>query len=298
MTGTSASPPVNNPLNGPLRSPGPPRPSRRSPSRRTTWLGVVAAVAVAVIVLVALGVIPVFSNSSTESAAVPFLSARASSDAAALGVRGGPWSLWYIEAVDSSRVAPGWEFTPWGGLVPSCLSSGFVPSFPPVPSFTGSVTSGEAPFWMFSYENATGTSLLITVVNGTAAAVATFPNASQSVCRPPPGGSPPVPSSGLVDSSQIVARAAAANATFVATAGPLNATFTLDYQAPSPAPWSGNWIWEVQFTSCPVGLTFFPNNSTHYAGESENELVYATNGTLAAPAQLTVSTECYSLAAG
>jgi hypothetical protein len=133
----------------------------------------VFVVVVAGLVVLSLFATGVLNVSKTSAADPTYSRASGSASQAAGQVSGGPWTLVAAVAFDSSTAVS----VPVGNLVPSnCSLSGVGSSALPtslyVPAFSGSLSSGESPWWGMAYlEPSTHEVLLVQVLNGTAEAI-------------------------------------------------------------------------------------------------------------------------------
>lgn len=148
----------------------PPVSPPRSPRRRRLWP--VAALAVAVIVVLSLwaGGILTPSGSKGPSASVTYSQAAAIARSAATMVPGGPWVEVGAAGIDSQRgLSANLSATTTGNCSFTPAEVGPIPSGLTIPSYSGSFSSGSAPWWDLVYLNR-GTQELLTVavVNGTA----------------------------------------------------------------------------------------------------------------------------------
>lgn len=270
--------PVPTGLPGPSASSTPP--GARGPRRpRLPWAigGTVVVIAVVVVLLVT-GVFPTpRSNPSTAPAPLPvaFGPALDAANVTAAGSAGGPWTLWSATGVDSRTVRNWTSFLPWSEADDCALSS--PGPTPAVPAYDGSIDSGLAPFWVLAYSNASSTSLIVVVVNGTALDAGTVD--PSALCVAPAYGD--VPAVGSFSSSAAAVAAGAVNASFLATFPGLNATLSLAESGSGGT--SAVWEWLVEFTSCPAGPQVFGPSTPHYPGELDGQVVAAATNSIASP---------------
>ncbi len=266
---------------------------RNQPRRsRTTWAigAAVVAIGVVVVLLVA-GVIPTPRMAPAPppaSISVGFSSALRAANATAAGADGGPWAMWSATGVDSREVRNGSGFLPWsgsGGCSPSVPFGGAGPASL-VPAYRGPIDSGLAPYWLFAYANASSTSLIVVVVNGSAFDTGTV--TPSPLCVTPAYGA--VPAIGLFNSSAAAAAAGAVNSSFVDSFPGLNATLSLTEASGGGS--SGEWQWLVEFTSCPAGTQVFGPTTPHYPGELDGQTVAAATDTVTSPNSIVAEVTC------
>jgi hypothetical protein len=166
--------------------------------------------------------------------------------------------------------------TPYDTLVPpssgppGCVGPGFY-----IPAYSGNISKGEAPFWLFEYlQNPTQiapSELLVLVENGSASVLIDLP--AGTTCSQYLGNTPPLPAS-VVDSPTILANAqAAGGASYLA--GETGATVTFEVSGgvggspPAPA------TWQVVYMACSFyGVGGATGTHTTFLAD-----FYASNGT-------------------
>lgn len=269
------------------------RNGNRPQRSRLPWAigGAIVAIGVVVVLLVA-GVIPTprmtVPPPPPAAMSVGFASALRAANATAAGADGGPWVMWSATGVDSREVRNGSGFLPWSeseGCSPSAPFGGAGPASH-VPAYSGPIDSGLAPYWLFAYANASSTSLIVVVVNGSAFDAGTV--TPSPLCVTPAYGA--VPAIGLFNSSAAAAAAGAVNSSFVNSFPGLNATLSLTEASGGGS--SGEWQWLVEFTSCPAGAQVFGPTTPHYPGELDGQTVAAATDTVTSPNSIVAEVTC------
>jgi hypothetical protein len=285
-----ASPsPVSPDLTAGAPAPAPPATSTGSPPGRRPKKGVLMAIAAIVVVAVVVlalfmtGVLPGSGSSSNKSSGtnLPYSTARPLADAAAAGAPGAPWTSVGAKAVDVNAVMPLSTAlflitgsSPGNDLI---WTHYLTSARPNIPAFSGSLSSGLSPWWLFEYSNGTTADgnpvvLLVVVVNGTATALATA--VSNSIVVP----TVPFPGHPTMDSPAVMALAVTENSSYVNAHPGLNATFSPVYED-SPG-FAVGWIWTVEFSVCaPFGQILVSGTAT-YNGTSLAAEVNDTSGAL------------------
>jgi hypothetical protein len=143
-----------------------PSPSPSSSRSKVLLLGVCAIVAVVVIVL-ALILSGALSPTSSGGTGVTFRSAWSAANKTTSEASGADWNLTLAAGYDS----PASFSIGLSNLTESCAVTQVgitpVPTSLSIPAFSGKLDSGDAPFWLFAYEqNSTGDILLVEVANG------------------------------------------------------------------------------------------------------------------------------------
>lgn len=273
---TSSWPPAG-PAPGSAAGSGPSSRSRPRAGRSRWALGAGVVVLVVVLTLAALyavGVGPFArpgSASGGEATGPTFLQAASLANRSGDAYGNGPWKV--ILAGGADLVTPFLESTavplelggseegaPCDGVSETGNSS--VVAFP---AFTGSLSSGEAPVWLLLTINATGTVLVVVVLDGQASVWAKYAG---------PGCAPfasigTVPGS-AVDSSQAAGAFLAAGGAAFVRAHPGG------FLSLSVADLEGNGGWALSYSTCPaVGS---PSTSTTYY--TYNATVGLTSGTV------------------
>lgn len=237
-------------------------PGRSRPRRPTRVLVLLAMSAVAVaMLLVAAQLLTTVAPPTPPSSPTPTLPAPPTglpysgalplAEIASEKVSGGPWTLFSALGVELRTAEPfGAGLTcNFGTGVPGSLHF-LTTSRPGIPSFSGSRASGDAPWWLFQYENGTSivlgsgiseTSVLdVVVVNGSATPLLT----ASTLCDQ--GLFPAIPFAGVVNSSAVAPTAVASNASFVDSHPGINVTLSL-MVATGVGP-----QWTLAFTTCPA----------------------------------------------
>jgi hypothetical protein len=258
--------------------------------RRRAWYAVGGGLAIAVILVVAATAYYVRDAGSHASDTDSPTSYYGTLGTGLSAARASYWSwpatgpsLVFAVGLDSpASLGPALNATHLGTV--TCLPTLISTTAQPLPPFTGNVTSGLAPEWLYAFL-ATGNALVvIAVVNGTAEVVATTP--SNGGCYNGPTAFTTVP----VDSTDAagVAGSTAASSRFFANASanltPVSAEFFLappGYDPPPPPP--SYPIWYVTDTTCQLYGTQ-PSSGSILASE-----VNAGNGTLVSQTTTTVS---------
>ena len=246
----SAAPPSES-MPAPLPPPPPdvhrlPRPARRGAG----WIAVVVIVVVVGAFLGGLfaGGYRFTTGSGSGGASSPAWDyAQAASVAAAkANATGGSWKEIIAAGID----------TPHGTMAPAsggagCPLSGFY-----LPGYSGSYSSGLAPFWLFEYlENPTAIAppeLILEVLNGSATVLADIPQGTS--CTEQTGGTAVLPGN-VLDSPKVMSAAAAAGGTSFLASEP-NATVAFEvYGAPA--------TWSVAYTPCGLFGAGASESGTH-----------------------------------
>ena len=261
----------------------------RGPHRsRLPWaIGGTVVVIVVVVVLLVTGVFPApRGNTGTgpRPLSIAFGPALDAANVTAAGSAGGPWELWSATGVDSRTVRNWTSFLPWSESDDCGLSS--AGPLPRVPAYDGSIDAGLAPFWVLAFSNASSTSLIVVVVNGTAIDAGTVD--PSALCVAPAYGD--VPALGSFNSSAAAAAAGAVNSSFLATFPGLNATLSLAESGNGGT--SAIWQWLVEFTSCPAGPQVFGPSTPHYPGELDGQVVAAATNSIASPNPVVEEVTC------
>lgn len=241
-----------------------PREAKRSSEARRTWT-IVAVVVVALVLLSALAV-GVFhaltpgggSGGGGKSPGAPS-SFYGSLSPALTTAKGSYWSwpagsgpaLVFAEGL-ASPVALSSLVNDSHLGVAACTPTLISTSIGALPAYAGLLTAGVAPGWLYAFE-ATGNELVVVaVVNGTAAVVATTP--MMGTCYSGPGSFSTV----VVDSSVAAATAAATNASakFFAAASANSSAVSADFYLVPPGfvahgP-TGEPMWILTDTTCPL----------------------------------------------
>jgi hypothetical protein len=264
------SPPANPTQPGPVpptpadygQSSGQPSPSAElqpTPARRRrAWIVPVAAVvAVALIVIVGLGVsgvVPFFGSHGRAPTELTFSQARSAAVQASNGYAGGGWVvLLGGGAISASTVVLPIDTSAFASTNCSIhLANGATSGRLVIPSSHLSPTAGTSAFWTFFLRNASGGLLIITVVNGTAAPFASIWSTAGvlTVCSVYASLLPVLPAT-VVDSPQVLSAVATAGGSAFLAAHP-NATISmtviggLSFGVYSVPP-----SWSVVYSTCP-----------------------------------------------
>jgi hypothetical protein len=269
---SSPPPPRSAPLPGPGASPQPPAPaplppdsgaSRPSLARR---LWPVLAVVVAAVVVLSYFALAGFGTGGSNggSTGTTFGPAASAANRTLVNVPGGPWSL--VTALGFAPASSS-ELSPSSSVGTGCNVSGPGGGIPPlsveIPAFSGSFSSGAAPWWgMFYYQSASHEVLLVDVVQG----VATPLVVASGSCVSTFSSLSPVPS-GAIDSSTAAATAwANGGSGFVSFHSNLSLNLEMaivgggDYQGTHLGP-----SWLIEYSPClPLGQGGPPGNQSAF----------------------------------
>lgn len=144
--------------------------------RRTLWIVVGAVVVVVILVLAVLLVLGGGHTGSHHTGPITYSEAASDVGPVAQGYQGGGWKPILAEGLDSNVAATiplptNGSSTGTSGCVESLLVS--TSTTFTLPSYTGSLSGGVAPGWLFGFVNASGSLLLAADLNGTVTLIAT-----------------------------------------------------------------------------------------------------------------------------
>ena len=270
-SGTSGPSPEGSARGAQLEGPSPPL------SRRARW-GIVGAVIVAVIVVVALtqftplgtelhipGSPPAGGSSGGPST---FSQAFAIANALAQSEPGGPWGL-----VSATGVATPNASAPFEGETGNASCP--FPSVPGAPATaTAALLAGQAVLWIFSFQGPSGGSTTVAVVSGFGTVVENY--GAGSICAGRVFGTLPS-ADNIEDSSQFVSSLQPRLGAFVGNYSDVGAYFALSDEGGAIGSQSGTAFWAAIFTPCSDNLfsaTNTPGNPLWYGGSN------ATNDTV------------------
>lgn len=255
----------------------PPRPPSGASSRASP--AVVLIIAVAAIVLISAVFVAGFGRGSTggsspSATGSTFSAARSVADRFAAAH--GQWTL--IEGIGVALANA--SYLPYNGTAinatcaPTTLA-GTVPTNLSLPAFHGSLTSGEAPIWLFAYTVlGVGGELAIFELGGQVALAVELPTSCDTGLKAFQGITTPI-----VDSSTAVAAAAAAGGAAFLRAHPVGVSLTMDviggFASDNVSVFAPEWV--VSWTTCSNSI-FSSNVST--SGYQFFAAVNATTGSV------------------
>lgn len=236
-------------------------------SRNPLAVGLVAAllaICLAVVGLYVAGVGPFPSHSQAPAASPPsalsYSEAEAATNATAQRFSSGYWEVVLAAGLDlrsSFSVA-----TNLSGLISDALqvncqvAPAISASSLTVPAYSGNLTSGLSPAWVFLYVNSSGSALLIAdlhdssevidLVNGCGAELSEFAGVSPNA----------------TDSPEAVSTAMADGGYTFAVEHPGGNTTALAFSGTSPQYYSALGYWLISYSTCP--LTSAPNSNDSY----------------------------------
>jgi len=221
-----------------------------------------------VLSLAAVGVLPIFSSSSSKKGpALTYDQALPLASDAAQGTSGGAWDLVEGSGINSQNsVSQNLSSSHTSGCNVTILNGGS--DTITLPSGTANATGGTATGWLFLYRNAAEAVLLVTVLDGSASALGTI--AAGQSCSSVFGLFDVVPSD-VIDSSTAAADVQGIAAAFLAA----HSDITSKYAVVGGVSFLGiheSARWSLNYSTCPEEAP------TGTVGASFNATVNATDG--------------------
>jgi hypothetical protein len=273
--------------------PSPPPTATPPPGRRRSTTVRIAFLAIVVVVIVVLALLfagILLGGGGGRGSGVSFFTARSAANAAAARVEDGPWFPVGAYADEPwVTLAGGYGIETGTGLTGVDVIAQLSPTVPVLPADQDSLPSGLSPWWGFLYSNGTTNGhneaviLVVVVVNGTAVPIEIETSHEWG------GQVPASPSSGLVDSTTVMAAAVASNQTFVDAHPRLNVSLELVNATGFPPLGE---VWYVTFTTCPLGPSVFDSTSIQYLGYEYTVPINAATGVVVY-SEPVFSLECY-----
>jgi hypothetical protein len=162
------------PQTGQWQGAPPPKKSMLSGKMLYVVIAVIAVVVVVVLAAVLLAGVGSNNSNSSSTAASTYAQSASSVNSFSNSYKGGGWKPWIVSGFDTSTSATSppvnaSAFNSIGGTKNGCTATLLVSvgSTFTVPAFSGNLSSGESPYWIYFLFNATGAFLVVTDVGGT-----------------------------------------------------------------------------------------------------------------------------------
>jgi hypothetical protein len=233
------------------------------------YLGVIAAVAIAVL-LVVVFVLPGSSSSGSAASVLTYSGALPVANGAVAGFEGGGWTpIFAAGFVSATNETERVNSTSLGNITSYCSSVSWVSGVTSLTlsGYTGNRSSGASPAWAFGYRNQSDALAVVTVLDGHAQVLLTL---SGGYCSLYAQLFMPIPGN-VIDSSQAAAAVQPDAAAFLAAHPNASAEYGLTAGVHLGTIRLGN-TWSILYNSCPL------NSSTGGTGDQFNATVNATNG--------------------